>query len=159
MRSQFQGGVTPRIGHSASRIISQRKGNGLQQYISPPSDDITTKDCQINLKNIFSILFVNQPLKMLSLLQLAKALLALGPLASATLLARRQRGFCDSQPDADILALHEKLTKDKPNLTRRDAGELISLDAWVHVVAANETNQGGWLTVNFCFYYSLFMLS
>ncbi|KAK2612548.1 hypothetical protein QQS21_001486 [Conoideocrella luteorostrata] len=83
---------------------------------------------------------------MLSLLQLANAFMVLGPLASAALLPRQQRDFCSTQADADILALHEKLAKDKPDFTRRDTGELISLDAWVHVVAVNETKQGGWLT-------------
>ncbi|KAF5135187.1 Extracellular metalloprotease [Metarhizium anisopliae] len=81
-----------------------------------------------------------------SLSYLAAALLALGSIASATLLTRQQGEFCDSQPDADILALHEQLSKDESRLTRRDTGERISLETWVHVIATNQTKQGGWLT-------------
>ncbi|KID74167.1 metalloprotease MEP1, partial [Metarhizium brunneum ARSEF 3297] len=87
-----------------------------------------------------------------SLSYLAAALLALGPIASATLLTREQGEFCDSQPDADILALHEELSKDESRLTRRDTGERISLETWVHVIATNQTRQGGWLTVSLCFH-------
>ncbi|OAQ57583.1 metalloprotease [Pochonia chlamydosporia 170] len=83
---------------------------------------------------------------MLSLYHLATTLLTLGQLANATLLTREQRARCDSQPGADILALHEQLAKGEQHLTRRDAGELISLDAWVHVVTTTYARNGSWPT-------------
>ncbi|OAQ95790.1 hypothetical protein LLEC1_04769 [Akanthomyces lecanii] len=80
-------------------------------------------------------------------LQLSTALLALGSLAGTISSTTEHDSFCGSQPSADILAIHKQLELGEPgqHFPRRDAGELISLDTWVHVVAANETKQGGWL--------------
>lgn len=83
---------------------------------------------------------------------LTTALLALGQIANATLLTREQTMFCDTQPDADILALHEKLSKDELHLTQPDTGEVITLETWVNVIGTNKTKEGGWLTV--CFHIS-----